>query len=187
MYAEDRSTITRRSAVMAMNPTQFQPGLSLHEFVAQYWTEATDENLEHPTFAVIEPVRTFERAAITDWCQRRLAPDAEGFTDGVWAFRRFANAGHAHTVLKTGGVRATTEANGPRWVNIVLGNVKRSISGRYRSNRQVKCVRPYLAEAAYRFDRRFRLSELLTRLARAMMLCAPCPDRSLRLAENVTH
>lgn len=148
---------------------------------------ATDENLERPTFAVIEPVRTFDNAAIADWCQRRLTPDAEVFTDGLWAFRRFADAGHAHTVLETQGGRAATEVRGARWVNIVLGNVKRAISGRYHAIRQAKYSRRYLAEAAYRFNRRFRLRELLPRLARAMMLCAPCPERSLRLAANFLH
>ncbi|MBS0537070.1 MAG: IS1595 family transposase [Proteobacteria bacterium] len=148
---------------------------------------ATDENLERPTFAVIEPVRTFDNAAMADWCDRRLAPDAEVFTDGLWAFRRFADAGHAHTVLETEGGRAATEACGARWVNIVLGNVKRAISGRYHAIRQAKYARRYLAEAAYRFNRRFRLRELLPRLMRAMMLCAPCPERSLRLASNFVH
>ncbi|MGH9808234.1 MAG: IS1595 family transposase [Terriglobia bacterium] len=148
---------------------------------------ATDENLEHPSFAVIEPVRSFDNPALVDWCARRLAPDAEVFTDGLGCFRRFADAGHAHTVLDTGGGRAATEAKGARWVNIVLSNVKRAISGRYHAIRQAKYARRYLAEAAYRFNRRFRLRELLPRLARAMMLCTPCPERSLRLASNFLH
>lgn len=148
---------------------------------------ATDESLEYPTTTVIEPVRTFDNAAITDWCTRRLSPDAEVFTDGLWAFRRFADAGHAHTVLETAGGRAATETRGARWVNVVLANVKRAISGSYHAVRQAKYARRYLAEAAYRFNRRFRLRELLPRLTRAMMLCAPCPERSLRLASNFLH
>jgi hypothetical protein len=40
--------------------------------------------------------------------------------DGLGAFRRFAEAGHAHTVLETEGGRAATEVNGARWVNVVL-------------------------------------------------------------------
>ena len=49
----------------------------------------TDATLEHPLYAVIEPVRTFDNASITDWAQRRLAPNAEVFSDGLGAFRRF--------------------------------------------------------------------------------------------------
>ena len=148
---------------------------------------ATDENLEHPTFAVIEPVRAFDNVALTDWCARRLAPEAEVYTDGLACFRRFEDAGHAHTVLDTGGGRAATEVRGARWVNVLLGNVKRAISGTYHAVRQAKYARRYLAEAAYRFNRRFRLRELLPRLTHAIMRCAPCPERSLRLASNFLH
>lgn len=30
--------------------------------------------LEHPTFAVIEPVRAFDNVSLTDWGRRRLVP-----------------------------------------------------------------------------------------------------------------
>lgn len=72
----------------------------------------TDANLDHPRFAVIEPVRTFDNNAISDWAQRRLAPEAEAFSDGLGAFRRFETTGHAHTVLKSEGGRATTGDSG---------------------------------------------------------------------------
>ncbi len=69
----------------------------------------TNADLEHPTFAVIEPVRTFDNEAIADWAKRRLAPEAEVFSDGLGAFRRFEAAGHAHTVLESAGRRTATE------------------------------------------------------------------------------
>lgn len=147
----------------------------------------TDATLEHPLYAVIEPVRTFDNASITDWAQRRLAPSAEVLSDGLGAFRRFADAGHVHTVLETEGGRAATEARGARWVNVVLSNVKRALDGVYHSIKQHRYARRYLAEAAYRFNRRFRLHELLPRLTRAMVLCKPCPEPKLRLASNFLH
>ena len=145
---------------------------------------STDETLEHPTFAVIEPVRSFSNAALLDWGRRRLAPDTEVFSDGLACFGRFADLDHAHTILVTGGGRAATEAKGARWANIVLANVKRAISGCYHAVRQAKYARRYLAEAAYRFNRRYHLPSMLPRLARAMMLCRPCPERPLRAASN---
>lgn len=145
---------------------------------------STDEALEHPTFAVIEPVKGFDNASMIDWGMRRLAPDAEVYSDGLFCFRRFADAGHAHTVLDTGGGRAATEARGARWVNIVLSNVKRAIGGRYHAIKQAKYARRYLAEAAYRFNRRFRLGDILPRLLVAMTLCAPCAELVLRSATN---
>lgn len=145
---------------------------------------STDESLEHPTFAVIEPVKGFDNASMIDWGQRRLAPEAEVYSDGLACFRRFADADHAHTVLETQGGRAATEVKGARWVNVLLGNVKRAISGRYHAIKHAKYARRYLAEAAYRFNRRFRLHEMLSRLLRAVVLCKPCPEPSLRCACN---
>jgi transposase-like protein len=147
----------------------------------------TDEDLEHPRYAVIEPLRRFDNASINDWAQRRLLPDAEVYTDGLFAFRRFIDAGHAQTVLETGGGRAATEAQGARWVNIVLSNVKRSISGVYHSIRQAKYARRYLGEAAYRFNRRFHLREILPRLVHAMINCKPNPESRLRRTSNFVN
>lgn len=147
----------------------------------------TDATLEHPRFAVIEPVPTFDNASITDWSRRRLAPEAEVYSDGLGAFRRFVDTGHAHTVLDTGGGRAATEVQGARWVNIVLSNVKRALDGVYHALKQHRYARRYLAEAAYRFNRRFRLRDMVPRLARAMALCKPCPEPMLRATSNYLY
>lgn len=40
----------------------------------------TDANLEHPTFAVIEPVKAFDNAAMQDWIARRLEPECEVYS-----------------------------------------------------------------------------------------------------------
>ncbi|QBG93833.1 hypothetical protein EYR26_23265 [Xanthomonas oryzae] len=45
-------------------------------------------------------------------------------------------------------------------------------------------ARRYLAEAAYRFNRRFDLKQMLPRLATALLRCTPCPERVLRMASN---
>ena len=145
---------------------------------------STDETLERPTFAVIEPVKTFDNAAIDDWAQRRLAPDAEVYSDGLACFLRVVEHGHAHTVLDTDGRRAATEARGARWANIVLSNLKRSIDGAYHAIKQHNYARRYLAEAAYRFNRRFGLPEMLPRLLRTMAVCKPCAEPLLQTASN---
>ncbi|CAD0334775.1 hypothetical protein CFBP2044_24100 [Xanthomonas hortorum pv. cynarae] len=73
---------------------------------------------------------------------------------------------------------------GARWLNVVLGNLKRAISGVYHAIAQGKYARRYLGEAAYRFNRRFRLREMLPRLATAMMQSTPCSEPVLRAASN---
>jgi hypothetical protein len=75
---------------------------------------ATDETLEHPTFVVTEPVRSFDGTSIEDWGKRRLTPDAEVYSDGLGCFRRFVDLDHARSVLETEGGRAATEVRGAR-------------------------------------------------------------------------
>ena len=161
-----------------------KPGRDSENKQAFVMAVETDETLEHPRYAVIEPVKTFDNPTMTEWAKRRQAPEAEAFSDGLGAFRRFAATGHAHTVLETEGGRAATEVQGARWVNVVLSNVKRALDGVYHSVKQRRYARRYLAEAAYRFNRRFRLREFVPRLLRAMVLCAPCPEPLLRQATN---
>ncbi|MGH8110671.1 MAG: IS1595 family transposase [Rhodanobacteraceae bacterium] len=144
----------------------------------------TDADLEHPRYAILEPVRAFDNASLRHWFTQRLRPDAEVYSDGLACFARSVDTGHAHSVLVTAGGRAACEVRGARWVNVVLANAKRAISGRYHAVKQAKYARRYLAEAQYRFNRRFRLAEMLPRLARAMMLCGPCPAPVLCAADN---
>jgi hypothetical protein len=61
------------------------------------------------------------------------------------------------------------------------------LCGLGKAIKQAKYARRYLAEAAYRFNRRFRLREFVPRLARAMMLNGPSPERTLRLPCNFDH
>ena len=74
---------------------------------------------------------------------------------------------------------------------VVLANVKRAMSGRYHAFKQSKYARRYLAEAQYRFNRRFGLSEMRPRLMRAMMLCSPWLESNLRTClvpyDNIEH
>ncbi len=48
----------------------------------------TDASFTAPSFVVIEPVRSFDNAALTDWIARRLKPECEAYTDGLACFRR---------------------------------------------------------------------------------------------------
>ena len=86
--------------------------------------------------------------------------------------------------METDGGRAATQVPEARWVNVLLSNLKRAMGGVYHAILQAKYARRYLAEAAYRFNRRFRLKEMLPRLAIALMRCKPCPEPILKAASN---
>ncbi|HYW76780.1 MAG TPA: IS1595 family transposase [Gammaproteobacteria bacterium] len=140
---------------------------------------STDE-AGRPGTAVNESVNGFTTAALTDWAHRRLAPGAEVYSDGLSAFRAVVPLGHAHTVIDAGGGRAATEVEGARWVNIALGHVKRALDGTYHAFRFAKYAERYLGEAAWRFNRRFRLEALVPRALVAAARCPAWSERQLR-------
>ena len=133
----------------------------------------------HPQHAVIEPVPGFTKVALAEWAGRGLEPECDVYSDGLGAFRAVVDLGHAHTVIQSSGRAATEQANS-RWVNIVLSNLKRSLDGAYHAFAFCKYAHRYLAEAAWRFNRRFELEALVPRLLVATARCLPCSERRLR-------
>ena len=65
----------------------------------------------------------------------------------------------------------------------MLGNLKTALTGTYHSFDRAKYGARYLAEFAYRFNRRFDLAAMLPRLLRAAAQTRPLPLRVLRLSE----
>ena len=70
---------------------------------------------------------------------------------------------------------------GLRWFNTLLGNVKRASDGTYHACAPQYAER-YLAEFAYRFNRRYQLADLVPRLAYVAVRTPPLPYRLLTLA-----
>lgn len=68
-------------------------------------------------------------------------------------------------------------------VNTYLENLKRSLSGTYHAFDFDKYAHRYLAEARYRFKRRFNLRTILDRLVRAAVLTKPTSAAVIRTAE----
>ena len=71
-----------------------------------------------------------------------------------------------------------------RWVNTILGNLKTAITGTYHAFDFEKYAHRYLAEAQYRFNRRFDLPEMFKRFVFATVRSGKVPEHKLRLAED---
>ncbi|RKT43984.1 ISXO2 transposase-like protein [Thiocapsa rosea] len=72
-----------------------------------------------------------------------------------------------------------------RWVNTVLGNLKTSFNGAYHSFDFSKYAARYLGAIAFRFNRRFDLRTLPTRLLVAATACGPRPESWIRRVADV--
>ena len=136
----------------------------------------------HPQFACFaqQPFTTKEVAA---FAAKSLAPSATVVSDGLGCFRGVTLIGADHEPTVTGGSAASSKLPQFKAINTLLGNLKTALSGTYHAFDFVKYAHRYLAEAQYRFNRRFNLSSILARLLRAASLTTPRNAQFIRAAE----
>lgn len=147
-------------------------------FVAAVQTTADGQ----PQFVCLRP-QPFTTEAVEVFAARAIAPSATVVSDGLWCFGAVRIVGAGHQRVVTGGGKASTEMPQFRAVNTFLGNLKRALGGTYHAFDFAKYAHRYLAEAQYRFNRRFNLSSILARLLRAACVTTPTPASVIRVAE----
>ncbi|WP_419593830.1 transposase, partial [Thiolapillus sp.] len=79
--------------------------------------------------------------------------------------------------------RKSSELDCFHWINTLPGNLKNSIRGTCHGFKVRKYAARYLAEAQYRFNRRFDLPSLVPRLLFACVHTPPCTEKQLKAAE----
>lgn len=137
----------------------------------------------HPMRAVFTPVKSFTSVEIATWACNWLAPTATVVSDGLACFRAVTASGCAHAPQIVGTKRKSTDMDCFAWVNTLLSNIKTAIAGTYHGFKFDKYAHRYLAEAQYRFNRRFDLSTMLPRLLYAGARTGSRTERWLRMAE----
>jgi transposase-like protein len=143
---------------------------------------ATDAQSERPFRMRMDRLKGFRRREISRWSRKHLAGGAHVRSDGLACFAAVEHAGCTHEPLVISGSKGRVRRKGLVWVDTVLGNVKNAMHGTYHAVR-AKHLPRYLAEFAYRFNRRFDLAGMLARLGTAAALTPPMPYRLVKLAE----
>jgi transposase-like protein len=138
---------------------------------------------EHPQFVIFSRVKAFSKAEVETWARQHLASSAVIISDGLGCFSAVTAAGCSHEPEVVGTQRKSTQLPQFKWVNTLLGNLKTSLSGTYHAFDFEKYGYRYLAEAQYRFNRRFKLADMLPRLLRACAVSVPWPEARLKLCE----
>ena len=131
---------------------------------------------------LLHVVKVHDGEAIAAMAKAHLEPTARIVSDGLGCFRAVTKAGCAHEPVN---VSKTFDGKSEklvcfRWVNTVLGNVKTAIVGTLKSVAK-RYVFRYLAEFQYRFNRRFKLPEMLDRLACVATQAKPRPYKTLKI------
>lgn len=138
----------------------------------------------HPLRAIFTPVKGFNSLEIAKWARGSLAATATVISDGLACFRAVTEAGCDHQPRVVGKDVKSSELECFTWVNTVLGNLKTSIEGTYHSFDFDKYAGRYLAEVQYRFNRRFDLRSMLSRLLYASTRTGKRTEPWLRMAVN---
>ena len=126
----------------------------------------------------------FTSEAVAIFAAKSLATTAKVVSDGLRCFGSVKLIGAEHERVVTGGGPGSVKLPQFKAINTVLGNLKTALSGTYHAFDFAKYAHRYLAEAQYRFNRRFNLATILARLLRAASLTPPQPTPFIRLAED---
>ncbi len=124
----------------------------------------------------------FRKTEIAQWAKRHLIASSLVVSDGLRCFSGVMEAGCSHQAIVTGGGPDSVKIEAFNWVNTMIGNVKNSMHGSYHAISDRHLPR-YLAEFCYRFNRRFKLEDMISRLGCAAVRTPPMPQRLLSMAE----
>lgn len=139
----------------------------------------------HPQRMRLSPVTGFTNEAIAKWAPKNIAPGSTVVSDGTACFAQVTQANAVHERYVTGGGRQAAEFVPLKWVNVMLGNVKMSMTSTYRGIKHAKYAARYLAEFCWRFNRRYDLAALPQRLLKAAVQTKPQPIRILQQPEQL--
>ena len=140
----------------------------------------------HPVLACLrQQPHTQQEVAV--FAARHIAPSATVVSDGLRCFTATTLVGAEHERHVTGGGKDSVKLPQFRAVNTPLGNLKTATSGTYYAFDFAKYAHRYLAEFQYRFNRRFDMKSILSRLLTALAVATPSPEHAIRAAAEVSR
>ena len=138
--------------------------------------------LPHPVYVRFDLLPDFCQTTLARWAEQALDVDTLMVSDGLAGFLA-AGAQVTHHQRVVVHPRKSSELDCFHWINTLLGNLKNSIRGTCHGFKVRKYAARYLAEAQYRFNRRFDLPSLVPRLLFACVHTPPCTEKQLKAAE----
>ena len=142
------------------------------------------EEFGHPRRAIFSLLKTFSRDEVGTWAKRHLTADSIVVSDGLGCFTAVKRGGAGHMPITVGTKRNSTDMPCFKWINTIIGNLKTATNGTYHAFDFAKYGGLYLAEAQYRFNRRFDLAEILNALLGDAIRTTKRTEASLRQAEG---
>ena len=130
---------------------------------------------ERPQRVRFDPVAGFSFDALKPWAVSALVPGSTITSDGLIGFEVVRQLGFTHNVVIPPKGKPGTEIDAFKWLNVLLGNLKTTLSGTHHAFKFSKYAARYLAEVQYRFNRRFDLKAIIPSMLVAICVAKPCP------------
>ena len=122
-------------------------------------------------YAKFTTTPSFKQKDIARWERLHVQDKAHIMSDGLKGFQVLSKLGYQHTAIKTTGDKHAQYVIF-RWVNTILGNVKRAIDGTYHAIRK-PYIHRYLTLFQFRFNHRFNLPKMLDTVVGLMVTTPP--------------
>jgi len=139
---------------------------------------AVEKREGKPQYIKLTVVPHFRKAAVKEWLLSNIFIGSNLRTDGLSCFTEIANHGCIHEQLIVGNSSDSVKTAPFNWVNTILGNLKNSLRGTFHKLHPNHLAR-HLATFAYRFNRRFSLHNMVTRLLFVGLRTPPVPRRMI--------
>jgi transposase-like protein len=149
-----------------------------------FFLAAVSHNEEgHPIHMRMSKVAAFTSSEIKRWSLKHLHHECVLTTDGFKSYQQICEVVDYHHSINTTGLYDDPKNKFFRWVNTMIGNVKRAINGTYHSVSSKHLPR-YLAEFCFRFNNRFYMGSMIGALINHAAITQPLPQHRLKLAEE---
>jgi ribosomal protein L37AE/L43A len=142
--------------------------------------QTTDDGKPHLACFAARP---FTKESFKDFMAKSMVLPLTVVSDGLGCFTIAQSMGAVHDRTVTGGGKASVQLEQFVAVNTILGNLKTALTGTYHAVKFAKYAPRYLAEVQYRFNRRYDLRSILSRLLLAAIASPPHRESALRRAE----
>jgi len=133
-----------------------------------------------PDQVQLRVLKGFTGEALKSWAKQNLKKGSRLFSDGLACFRAVSQVGVQHHPTVMSSDLSQRDKGCFQWVNIIIGNMKTALLGTYHHVSE-KYLNRYLAEFEYRFNRRYKLKEMIPRLLYAALKTLPIPEPLLTL------
>jgi len=118
----------------------------------------------HPFYVRLNRMVCLFNSKLQAWGSRFLTAETIAISDGLNCFTALTSVIAKHESLIVGSSKQAAQQPSFRWVNTVIGNLKRALPGTQHSFQFAKHAWRYLAEYAYRFINRINLRSTMSYL-----------------------